>query len=359
MSGETKKGIIEGLKKAIEAYQGADLLDAGITYQVLIHDPDILYSFIQTYRANKGVIDQIVVGKDGAAVTKEDAPLVCGVSLAQVQQLLVRTCARYFLEQATKEDEAEIVTETRTTTRFLIFKKTEQIERKVGGGFDERKVRELARSVAFDWQLPLLASYAELSTVHVMELEANILALRTPETVRTVAAFEPSVLRKAKEVTQSDFLAMLEAKPSAIGGVGQWSPDLYKFYRATLGDRAWEFFGRDKSFFMVCASLDKPVARIFGDVLCYIAPENLEEMQRLNIDKADVLITAMKNAFGERTPLVLAQPNFARDILRKLVESMLHITQEKDQLLVSANLTCKAIAGQVNDWLHKQPPLSA
>jgi hypothetical protein len=74
----------------------------------------------------------------------------------------------------------------------------------------------------------------------------------------------------------------------------------------------------------------------------------------LNIDKADVLIGAMKLAFGERVSQVLSQPAFAKDVLRKLVESLLHITQEKDQLAISANLTCKAIAPQVFDWLGKQ-----
>jgi hypothetical protein len=130
---------------------------------------------------------------------------------------------------------------------------------------------------------------------------------------------------------------------------------MYGFYRQALGDDAFEFFCRDKAFYMVCASLEKPMARIYGDVLCYIAAENLEEMQRLNIDKADVLIAAMKFAFGDKIRPVLARPAFAKDILRKLVESLLHVTQEKSQLAISAQITCKAIAPQVLDWLSKQP----
>ena len=129
------------------------------------------------------------------------------------------------------------------------------------------------------------------------------------------------------------------------------------FYRSAIGDNAFEFFCRDKAFYMVCAALEKPLARIYGDVLCYIAAENLEEMQRLNIDKADVLIAAMKFAFGDKLRQILSRPAFAKDILRKLVESLLHVSQEKSQLAMSAQITCKAIVPQVADWLAKQPPL--
>jgi hypothetical protein len=358
ISAEAKRGIIDGVRQVIEIFQANGVLDKELGYRDVIHDPDVLYSFIQSYRTNSKLAEKIVVQKNGKPVTDESAPLVCGVSLAQVQQLLVKTCARYFFAEDTKEEE-EIVTETVTRTRFLFFKTTEQIERKSGGGYDERKVRELTRHMAFDWQLPMLKAYAELNSAQLMELDSDIAYLQSPGAIHDVARYDHAVLKKVKGTVGADFPALLAARPAAIGGVAQWSKDMYAFYRGILGDRAFEFFSRDKSFFMVCASLDKPLARIYGDVLAYIAAENLAEMQRLNIDKADVLIAGMKFAFGDKTPLILAQPNFAKDVLRKLVESMLHISQEKAQLVVSAQLTCKAIAPQVMDWLTKQPPLPA
>ncbi len=55
--------------------------------------------------------------------------------------------------------------------------------------------------------------------------------------------------------------------------------------------------------------------------------------------------------------LILSRPAFAKDMLRKLVEGMMHITQEKAQLAISAEITVKSIAPQVAEWLGKQPPL--
>ena len=353
ISNDTKRGVIDGLKKVLEIFQAKGVLDAGITYQTIIHDPRVLYNFIQTYRANSELASRIVVGKDGKPVTVETVPLVCGISLAQVQQLLVRTCARYFLEQDTKEEE-NIVTETVTKTRFLIFKTTENIERKTGGGFDERKVRDISRYMAFDWQLPLLSDYAILNSAQLLELGEHIIALQTAKAIHDFAQFDQALIKKAKTIVGDDFPNILAIRPSALAGIGTWSKDMYAFYRKVLGDAAFDFFCRDKQFYMVCAALDKPLIRIYGDVLGFINSDNLQEMQRLNIDKADVLLAAMKKAFGPRFKEIMANPNFAKDILRKLVESLLHVTQEKNQLAASALITCKAIVPQVMDWLEKQ-----
>ncbi len=353
INNETKKRVIDGLKKVIEIFQANDLLDKAASYQTIIHEPDVLYSFIQTYRANAKLAESVVVGKNGKPAADEDAPLVCGISLAQVQQLLVKTCARYYFEQDTKE-EVGVVTETVTKTRFLFFKTTEQVERKVGGGFDERKVRELSRYMAFDWQLPLLPAYAELNTPQLMELAENFICLQSAEGIHQFAQFDQSTIKKVKGLVGADFPLILTTRPAAIGGISGWNKDMYDFYRKHLGEKAFDFFAREKAFFMVCAALDKPLVSVYGDVLCYIHAANLEEMQRLNIDKADVLIGAMKFAFGDKLPRILSQQNFAKDILRKLVESLLHLTQEKSQLAISAQLTCKAIAPQVMDWLTKQ-----
>lgn len=358
ISNETKRGIIDGLKKLIEVFQANGVLDKDIGYQDVIHNPAVLYDFIQTYRQHSDLAGKIVIGKNGKPVASEDAPLVCGVTLAQIQQLLVKTCARYFLEQDTKEEE-EVVTETVTKTRFLFFKTTEQVERKTGGGFDERKVKEISRNMAFDWQLPLLPAYVGLNSAQLMELGEHIIAVNSVEGIEALVGFDQPTIKKAKATAGADFPNILAVRPGAVGGIATWSKDMYNFYRNALGDDAFEFFCRDKAFYMVCAALDKPVARIYGDVLCYIAADNLEEMQRLNIDKADVLISAMKVAFGGKIRDVLSRPAFAKEILRKLVESLVHANAEKTQLAISAQITCKAIAPQVMEWLTKQPPVEA
>ena len=354
MSNDTKRAIIDGVKKVIEIFKTSGRVEANTSYATLVHDPRDLYRFIKTYRNSTDLVGEVVKDAKGNPVTDENAPLVCGVTLAQIQALLVRTCAKYFLEQTNKEEESTVTEEVKTKTMFGLFTKTEIVERKVGGGFDERKVREISRNMAFDWQLPLLPAYNILNTVHLLELGDDLPALQSFETIKEFAALDQQTIKRAKAVAGDDFANIIAVRPSSLAGIGSWTKDMYHFYRKALGDSAFEFFAREKSFFMRCAELDKPLIRIYGEVLSYIDGANLEEMQRLNIDRTDVLLQGMKAAFGTRMRDALSNPNFAKDILRKLVESLQHVSQEKAQMAASAMITCKAMAPQVAEWVEKQ-----
>jgi hypothetical protein len=357
MNSETKRNIIDGVKQVLETFKTEGKLPAEATYSSILHDPRDLYRFIRLYRANPAVAADLVKDKEGNPVEADYEQLVCGVSLAQIQQLLVKTCSRYYLEQENKE-EVKVVTETVKKKVLGIFTKTEKVERKVGGGFDERKVRDISKCMAFDWQLPLLPAYNMLNSAQLFELGDYVHCLTSFESIRDFTQLDQPTVKKAKATVGDDFPHFLAGRPAALAGVGDWSRDMYQFYRKILGDAAFDFFSRDKEFYMVCAALDKPFIEIYGDMLSYIDSANLEEMQRLNIDKTDVLVQAMRAAFGPKLRDALSNPNFAKDILRKVVESLQHVTQEKTQLLQSAMITCKALAPQVADWVDRQKGLA-
>lgn len=356
IDGTTKKAIIDGLKRVLARFQQAGLIDAGLSYQDLISQAGPLEHFVSVFIANREKCDDIVLAKGKGPVRDDDQILVCNVSLNQIQQLLVRTCAKKVFEAEKTE---QTVTETVTKKAlFGLIKKTEQVEvtRIAADPVEERKVRELMRYIAFGWQLPLLEAYhRHLHYQQVMAIEEDIVALRTVEAIATVGKFSPEVLTKVKAAAGPDFVDILLNQPGAIAGVAVWNREMYEFYRKLLGDRAWDFFARDKAFFNVVAALDKANAKVYGEVLCYIAAENLEEIQRLNIDKAEVLVSSLRQAFGNKAPLVLGHPNLAKDILRKVVDNLLHMSQEKDKLMTSFALTCKSMVPTVMDWLSKQP----
>lgn len=348
---DTKRAVIDGLKKVLAKFQEAGAVEAGIVYQQIISDPQILQSFITTFQAKRDLVDDIVRPQSGKEPVRDDSiPLVCGVSLAQIQQLLVRTCAKKIFEA---DKPMETITETVTKkSMFGLIKKTEQVERLSVDPVEERKVRELSRYIAFGWQLPLLEAYrTKLSYPQIIEIGEDIVALPSVAHIEAVAQFDADKLKKAKAAVGADFGAILADRPQAIHGISVWNKDMYQFYRQTLGDRAWAFFARDTAFFNVCAALDKSVIKIFGDVLCYIAAENLAEIQRLNIDKVEVMIHSLKSAFGNRLPQILAIPSFAKDILRKQVDSLLHMSQEKDKLMTAFAITCKAMTPAVDEWM--------
>ncbi|CAA7611882.1 conserved hypothetical protein [Candidatus Terasakiella magnetica] len=352
---ETKRAVIDGLKKVLTAFQQAGLVDSSIAYQELISNPKVLEIFIQVFQAHRDIADEVVKAKDKAAnpVRDDSIPLVCNISLAQIQQLLVRTCAKKIFEA---DKPMETITETITKkSMFGLIKKTEQIERLSVDPVEERKIRELSRYIAFGWQLPLLDTYRSmLNYQQIIEIGDDIVALPTAAKIEAVSQFEPEKLKKVKAAVGADFGAILADRPQAIAGISVWNREMYEFYRKTLGDKAWAFFAREPAFFNVCAALDKSVIKIFGDMLCYIATENLAEIQRCNIDKVEVMVHALKTAFGNRAPQILAIPSFSKDILRKVVDNLIHMSQEKDKLMTSFALTCKAMTPAVDEWLAKQ-----
>ena len=353
MSNDTKRAIIDGVKSVIEVLKANGKLEGDPSYGGIIHDPRDLFQFIRAYRKNPELAADIVKAKDGGLVMTDNEPLVCDVSLAQIQQLLVKTCARHFLEQENKE-EVKVVTEQVTKKVLGVFSKTETVERKVGGGFDERKVRDISKCMAFDWQLPLLPAYNTLNTAQLFEAGDDLACLQSFEAIKEYGALDQQVIKRAKAVVGEDFREFLANRPAALAGAAGWNDQLYQFYRKRLGPAIFEFFTRDSKFFNVCAALEKPMVGIFGDLLAFIDSANLEEMQRLNIDKADVLVQAMRKSYGPSLRPALSNPAFAKDFLRKMVESLQHVQQERAQLAQTALISCKATAPQVAAWVERQ-----
>jgi hypothetical protein len=353
---ETKRAVIDGLKKVLALFQAEGLVESGLTYQAVIADPVALSAFCDQVRSNRERLDAIVIAADGSGPVRDDQiRLVCGVTLAQIEQLLVRTCAKKVFET---DRTFETITETITKkSLFGLVKKTETIERQSLDPVEDRKLRELLGYIAFGWQLPLLDAYrTHLSYQQIIEIGEDLIALPTAAKIEALSRFDPAMLKKVKAAVGADFGAILADRPQAIAGIAVWNRDMYEFYRKTLGDRAWTFFARDSAFFNVCAALDKSSAAILANLLCFISAESLQEMQRLNLDKMEVMAYALTTAFGKKLPQILSIPAFAKDILRKVVESLLHTNQDKDKLMTAFALTCKAMTPAVEDWLAANRP---
>jgi len=347
---ETKKAVIGGVKAVLAAFHQTGLIDTSITYSALISQPEALGLFIDTFRAQRAAADEIVKTPAGEPVHDDHTELVCPITLAQVEHLLVRTCARKLFESTRT---METVTETVTRkSMFGLIKRSEQVERQSVDPIEERKDRQLLALVAYAWQLPLLDAYRRhLTYSHILELGEDLLSLPTETKIAEIGQLDPGLIRKVKAATGPDFASILTDRPQAIVGISVWNRDMYEFYHKILGEQAWTFFARNSAFFNACASLDKAAAKIYGDVLCFIAVENLVEIQRLNLDKTEVLINAMRSALGPRLPLILSEPSCAKDILRKVVDHLLHTNQEKDKLMIAFAISFKAMAPNLDEWL--------
>ncbi|MFA6019130.1 MAG: hypothetical protein WC722_02630, partial [Rhodospirillales bacterium] len=284
---ETRNAIVDGLKQVLAAFQSAKKIKAEITYQALIEKPEALYQFIQLFRANRELADGVVKGKNGQPVRDDETELVCGVSLAQVQRLLILTSAkRHFGVSAPAAKPAE----DKKGGLGSLFRKAEVKPDASSRSNEERKLAELAKFLAYDWQIPLLQVYKDALTYqHVLELGSDLTLLKDAQAIAQAGRLEPAHIRKARQVAGGEFVQLLSENPKAVEGVIYWNADMYKFFRSVLGDKCWHFFGRDHHFFNALSSFEKAKIRLFGDTLAYIAPECLIEFDRLNLDKTSAL----------------------------------------------------------------------
>ena len=349
---DTKKAVIDGLKEVIAALKAAGLLSADASYQSLIGSADQMHKFITAFTEHRDVADSIIKPKSGAGPVRDDnQELVCGISLNQIQQLLVRTCAKKAFEQ---DKVMETVTETVSKKSFLFFttKHDVEVQRPSTDPLEERKAREISKYMAFAWQLPLIDPLRKkLNSRQILEIGDALVALQSVKDIDAIAHFDGAILKKARAAAGLEFKEVLSKQPRAVGGIATWNQEMYEFYRKLLGDHAWTFFAREKDFFNVVVALDKTTAKLLSYMLCYISLDNLLEMQRLPLDKIEVMVASLTTAFGEDLPAIMANSDFGKEFLRKMVDNLLHMTQEKDKLMVSFGITCKSMVSTVHEWM--------
>jgi hypothetical protein len=358
ISNETRTAIIDGVRATLMLLQRGGKISSDISYSSLLENPDLLYAFIQAYRANPEIADSLVQDKKGKPVRDDQTMLVCDVNLAQVQRLLVVTCSKRYFAPAPAQQVQPAPPEPDQKKSLGLFRKSEKPDpqaKQAPKTNEERKLSDLTRYLAYDWQLPILPVYREaLSYQHLVELGADILRLKDVKAVAAAGRLSPSDIQKARRVAGEDFSTMLARNPRAVNGVVHWSHEMYKFFHQLLGEKTWDFFAREREFFRVVGGLDKGRLRMYGDMLTYIAPENLLTLGRLNIDKTRALVEALKVQLGDHLDMTLSSAQFGKDILNRIVDSFIHLKKDNDQLVVYAELTCQALAPTIQDWLSRR-----
>lgn len=360
---DNRQAVIDGIKKVVAALGAKGVMDGEVAYRQLIHDPRLLYLFIQACRRNPAFLAGIAVDEAGRDVTDPSQPLNCGVTLAEIEQRLVRTCARFYFEGDEVVAKQAKPKSQPPARNFFGFRKADPVSAAPAADVTKTagqvKARALLPVMREDWQLNLLDSYAQLPPGLITELGDALLVVRRADLFPELAKLDPTLVRKARQMLPAeDFAAALSTFPASVRGAVYWGPDWYKFFRGTLDAKTFEFFARDDAFFMVCASLTKPALTIVGDMLCYIAEPNLKELTTLDLDKTEAMVAGMKSAFGERLRDVLGHPRFAPEVLHKIVESVRDLTYKPEQLRQAVSFSCKAVAPDVLRWAERKPAVA-
>lgn len=200
---ETKTMVIGAIKLILRRMHKAGLLARDMSYGELLGDAMLLHEVIGLYKAHRDLSADLVVSRKGEPAAGDQAELVCGITLAQVERLLVFTCAKRLFAGADRAWEG-----TRPTGVVV--------------------PEELKRILAFDWQLPLLPLYRDFMTAeHFRVLGDAALALRTPRMVAAVARMNPIDIAKLKAAAGAQFAELLAAlgEPGASGAGPAVAPE--------------------------------------------------------------------------------------------------------------------------------------
>ena len=336
-----KGQIIQGTKNAIALLHDNDLLDKSWDFDTILDEPANLKSFFDIFRENIDLFAETVVDKAGDPIVDETTETQCGVTLQQVQKLLVSTSLRRFFIR----NDGEIVTkkQKKKVKSMVFFTKEVTVKKKVRLKEGAKKFDMMRRVIGFDWQLDMAEFYRDKMPIpHLLVLNDDVLAIRDVAHGEEVADVHHEDFKKVKEAVGVYFRNVVAHGASAIPGILYWRKDLVGSFIKAMGETAWDFFKRDKSFFDHCTELDNARIEIYGDVLSYIAAENLTEMSRLNLDRLDATIVAMKNTFGDQLPSILGEPRLAVEILRPTVDSFIHLEAKDNEQFREACSTAVA-----------------
>ncbi len=347
-----KGQIIQGTKDAIALLHENELLDASLDFDAILNDPENLKTLFATFRDNMDLFAETVVDKAGDPIVDETTETACGVTLQQVQKLLISTAARRFF---IRNDGKVVTKKTKKKVKHLVFfTKEVTVKKKVRLKEGAKKFDAMKRVIGFDWQLDMLEFYRDrLPFSHLLVLNDDILAITDVAHGDEMVEIHHEDFKKVKESVGVYFRNLIAHGAAAIPGILYWRKDLVMSFIKAMGERAWEFFKRDKEFYDHCTELDNARIEIYGDVLVYIHADNLTEMDRLNLDRLDGTLNAMKATFGDQIEEILAEPLLAVEILRPTVDSFIHLeAKDNEQFNTACRSSIHSLKSKILEFME-------
>jgi hypothetical protein len=324
---DSKRRIIAAVKMALSRLQQRHLMPENVDYAAVLGHPVLLHEFLRECAGAMDVLAELAVDAKGKAVVADDTILVCGVSLAQVRQLLIYTCAKkLFIDGDGK-----------------------------GSKDAERKLAELRPLLAFEWQLPLLKHYLFLLGVpHIAELGRDVLLLRSPEAMEWVGAFDVRAIRKVRKMLGVEFGVMLAANPQALRGLAVAQDSQLPALCAALGRRVWDFYARDILYIQRVEHLPHEQIAAIGPVLADAAPEVLSALIRLSAERLRHFMAAFHRVLGADADRLFANAGFGRQTLAPITQVFAELDVDSARFVEVLELKCEAMKPMLRQWLAQQ-----
>jgi hypothetical protein len=310
LDADTKKRVIGGVKTALGRLQERGWFAAAIEYSGVLSQPMQLRDFLVACSAHIEVLADLAVDAKGRPVTDPEQPLSCKVTLAQIRQLLIHTCAKRLFTE----------------------------------GEGERKLNDLRAYLAFDWQLPLLKYYYfSLDRLHISELGRDLLLLRQPEQLDAVSKVDVRSIRQIRKMLGTDFPVMLTANSLALSGLAIAQPEVLPLMREALGGRVWDFYARDQEYIERMEQLDPVYIRVIGSLLADLQPDAVRYLQRLSVERLRTTLSVFRQVLGNDAEALLIDPSFAQRVLSPITQTFATLDVDNDKLVELLTLKFKSV----------------
>ena len=319
---ETKTLVIGAIKLVLRRLRRDGLLREDVAYGDLLGDAAKLHEVISLFKANRAIADDVVLDTAGGPVRDDRKTLICGITLAQIERLLVFTCAKRLY--ASWDGWTGV--------------------RSSGAVVPE----ELKRVLGFDWQLPLLPLYqTAMSAEHFRALGDAVLALRTPQAVVAASNMDPGEIENLKLAAGDRFAEVLMVAPDAGALVARLKPEKFALFSEAAGDRLWEFLAGEPQVRGYLMGVVAERVRALGPSLPDLCLEAARVLTDLPSDRLALLLSSFREVFKDEAPRLLKDSGFAHDVLAPLVARILGAPPDSRD--------CTSHAHMVREWEALKP----
>ncbi len=321
---EVKDVVLGSVKFVIKRLKESGAIPAATNYKDLLADPAKMGEFITAYKKDRSVAHDLALDATGKPVDDDWTELVCGVTMAQIERLLVFTCFK------------------------RVYKKVSS---------NKKDIKDIVkRAIAFDWQLPFLALYAEMMPPgHYRLMEDNIFHVRTAEKIEKIAQTNADELTRALELTDKYFAVFLDAPKPTQDMLQKKGSQEFDRMEIIAGDRAFRFFDLDEQVMVEVQGLSDDHLSAFGPLVVSLSLESFRALENMPANALAPFMRALPNVFGERAYDLLARDGFAGKFLKNNVGIFRDMEagdeDEAERLEKSAGIKWETMKAAVIEWL--------
>ncbi len=333
LDAEVKDVVLGSVKLVIKRLKESGKIPVETEYKDLLADPARMGEFITAYKKDRSVSDDLALDATGKPVGDNWTELVCGVTMAQIERLLVFTCFKRIYKKAFFEKKAS------------------------GAKGGKRDIPDaIKRAIAFDWQLPFLTLYAErMPPAHYKLMEDNIFHAQTAEGIEKIARTSAGELTRALELTDKYFLMFLDAPEIARGMLQEKGSREFDRMETLAGKQVFRFFSLDEQVMVEVLGLSDDHLSAFGPLVVSLSLESFRALEDMPVNALAPFMRAFLSVFGEQAYDLLARDGFAGEFLKNNVSIFRDMDasdeNEAEHVEKSAVIKWQSMKAAVIEWL--------